>query len=164
MRAEVLKADGRKKLIHTAGITQDIIDVILKVNSEPINEQTKKLATNFEPTRESMHKLWAFIKENIKYKEDPSGVQWIKTPARLWKDKIGDCKSFTLFAASIFQNLGLDYIIRFTAYEGSEFTHVYPLVFIDKQAIIMDSVWTHFDSEKRFSKKKDYIFKYDKNI
>jgi hypothetical protein len=110
-------------------------------------------------TYEGLRRLYYWTKENIRYLEDPEGFQWIRNPSRTWDDrgKGVDCKSFTVFLASIFQNLGLKHLIRFSAYEGKRPTHVYPVVYLGKQAVIMDCVYYGFDKEKSFTFKKDFI-------
>jgi hypothetical protein len=85
-------------------------------------------------------------------------VQWIKTPARLLADRVGDCKSFTIFVISVLERLNVKYKIRFTSYDPDDPTptHVYPIALLGNEEIIIDTVWTHFDSEKPYSFKKDY--------
>ena len=101
--------------------------------------------------------------KNIRYKIDPSGEQWIKSPSRTVHDGFADCKSLTLFQTSIFRNLGLRYRIKFVGYGGQkQVSHVYPLVYIDEKWIPVDVVWMlpkhggKFGTEKNYSISKVY--------
>jgi len=146
----IAKATGQNKLLTKDGDTVDIIKAILETNALPIERQTVKLSQKVPQSYEGLRQLWYFVKGNIQYMEDPLGVQWVKEPARLWRDNEGDCKSFTLLMCSVFKNWGVPYTIRFVAFSAkSDFTHVYPIVYLDGKAVIMDAVWRGFDREKR---------------
>ena len=110
-----------------------------------------------------MRKLWQFVKYNIRYKEDPEGFQFVKYPFRLYNDDVGDCKSFTLFIVSVLQNMGIPYTIRFTRYATGPVTHVYPVAHLPDGDVIVDAVWTHFDSEKKYYSKAEN-FKFEKRM
>ena len=158
MRAGIAKANGRKVLLKKGGNTQDIIHVILDT-IPGVREQTKQFAKTFTADRAGMYKLWAWVRQNIRYKEDGLGVQWVREPARLWHDREGDCKSFTLFTISVLENLGIKYKVRFSNTEtpGSKVVnHVYPLAFVGGKWLILDSVYPFFNAEKAFHYAKDY--------
>ena len=147
----------KSKLVFANGDTDDIVKVELETIKES-SGQTRNFAKQFTADREGMRAIFDYVKNGIKYKEDPSGIQWVKTPARLYADKVGDCKSFTIFIASILYNLGLDYKIRFVSYDRDKIvSHVYPIAIMpDGTETIIDAVWGTFDSEKRYTFKKDY--------
>jgi hypothetical protein len=152
------------------GDTEDIAKVLIQVIKSDIDQQTKAFSKNFSRDIPSMRRLWHFVKYDIPYQRDPLGKQWIQTPSRLWnkgKGK-GDCKSKTAFIVSVLRNLGFklgqDIIIRFSSFHKVKdhkkrksymLTHVYPLVQLNGQWIIMDTVWHTFNAEK------DYTFKFD---
>ena len=144
-------AKNKETLRYEDGNTVDIQKVIFEVNSDKIWKDTEDLSQRFEKTKSGLNDLWRFVKHKIRYQEDPDGFQYIKYPAKLWADRKGDCKSFTLFIVSVLQNLGIKYTIRFTSYKrGSEIvTHVYPVAHLDGEDIILDAVWYYFNSEKK---------------
>ena len=158
---DILPARNKKTLRFQDGNTVDIQKVIFEVNSDKIWRDTEVLSQRFAKTKSGLNDLWRFVKHKIRYEEDPDGVQYIKYPARLWADKKGDCKSFTLFIVSVLQNLGIKYTIRFTSYKkGSRIvTHVYPVAHLDGEDIILDAVWYYFNSEKKYAYKEDFKFK-----
>jgi len=92
-------------------------------------------------TKATAKNIHTFIQDNIEYREDPPGVQDIKSPAKLYASGFGDCKSFSLFAGSVLQNLGISYYYRFVGFAGDdEVTHVYVVVQDGPQEYIIDAV------------------------
>lgn len=85
--------------------------------------------------------IFAYLVENVHYQLDPTGVQYIKSPARLLKDGHGDCKSMTLFIASCLHCLGIRHTIRFVNFDGGlQYSHVYPLAYDEHgNEIILDA-------------------------
>ncbi len=154
----IKSAAGEKVLLIKNGNTDDIIDALLD-EIPGVKEQTREFSRQFSPDREGLRRLWTWVKRNIRYVEDPLGVQWIRTPARLWYDREGDCKSFTLFIVSVLENLKMPYYVRFTNTEkpgGRIVNHVYPIAVLNGKEIVLDAVWRAFDTEHKFFFKKDY--------
>ena len=156
-------AEGKSEVIKRFGDTQDIIDVLLlSDNDKNWVQQTKEFSKQFTPDLVGIKKLLDWVLDNITYKIDPTGVQWIKSPARTFEDKFADCKSLTLFITSVLQNLGIRYRIRFVGYKyQSKVSHVYCLAYLG-QWIPLDTVWLlpeyggKFGTEKKYSISKDY--------
>lgn len=130
------------KLLYPKGNTQDIITVIMMADAQS-DQYTAEFAKAFEDIHpvDQCEDLYFFVQDNISYKEDPAGKQWIKSPSQLWTDKEGDCKSFSLFIGSVLKNLGIPFIYRFAGYDaGGDVTHVYVVAYPDGEEIIMDAV------------------------
>lgn len=125
-----MRADGKKTLIKQKGYTKDIVKAILDVYNESAGQTAELVANASDDLQliDIVEKLWEIL-YNVKYKEDPQGQQWIKTPARLLSDKEGDCKSITLFVNSVLSNLGYKTWFRFVSYDKrSDYSHVYTIV------------------------------------
>jgi len=140
------------------GVTVDIITQILD-NDKTSFEDTARFAPYLKG--DSIYKtcsnIWHFVKDNITYKLDPIGVQYVKTPARTWRDKTADCKSYSIFIASILKNLGINYKYRFVSFSGDPVaTHVYIVVPTTSGQIIIDDVLPAFNTEKPYTHKFDY--------
>lgn len=106
---------------------------------------------------DTLSNVWHFVKKNIRYKLDPIGFQYVKTPARTWADKFADCKSYSIFIASLLKNLGIPFHYRFTSYiQNGDYTHVYVIVPTNGHEIIIDCVMPRFNAQKPFARKKDY--------
>lgn len=155
----ISRANGKKVALKKGGSTGDIIEKILDTIPD-VRQQTKGFSQGFTPDRAGLRKLWGWVRTNIHYNEDPLGVQWIRTPARLWHDREGDCKSMTVFIISVLENLGLKYKVRFSNTEtpgGKRVNHVYPIAILpDGREVIVDAVYSFFDAEKSFYYAKDY--------
>ena len=153
------------------GNTADIMKVLIKTLHTDISKDVECFSKNFSLTKHSMRDLWSFAKFKIVYKRDPKGYQFIQTPSRLYNSGkgVGDCKSKTVFIVAVLQNLGLvlgeSIKIRFAGYEklrkgekpqAHQLTHVYPLAKINNEWVIIDSVWSYFNSEQKPQYKQDY--------
>lgn len=153
-------ADGKQVVTYANGNTANIITEVLNCYKQS-NAQVAQFAQQFKGStvQDTCNNVWQFIKHNINYKIDPAGVQWIKTPARLWSDREGDCKSFSIMAASLLKHNGITPTFRFTTYTpGSTIpTHVYVVVKQKgKKEIVVDAVYNAFNAQKLFTYKKDY--------
>ncbi|MEL6924848.1 MAG: transglutaminase-like domain-containing protein [Bacteroidota bacterium] len=154
--------DNRLETIYKDGDTDDIISVIKMADGESValtSAFAKKFSFN---SRSDFKKLWTFVKRNITYKADTRGHEVIKSPAALWKTGVGDCKSFSIFIASILNNHGIPVKYRFVSYEGQDnVTHVYPVAIWQGREIILDAVHTTFDDEVPYVYKKEYFSQSD---
>ncbi|MGH1338291.1 MAG: hypothetical protein ACRBFS_19360 [Aureispira sp.] len=141
---------------HERGNTRDIINVVLKVNTEN-DSRFNKFSRQFPPTLAGLHLLWAWVRNNIKYIEDGFGYQYIKLPEALFGIGKGDCKSFTLFVNQVLKCIGLSYYTRFAGYEGEDFTHVYTVVLLNGKEVPLDAVYNRFSKEVKYTKKEDHM-------
>lgn len=101
--------------------------------------------------------IWDFLKNNITYKLDPKKKQFIQYPRRLYNNKVGDCKSFSIFTGAILKSLGIPYKYRFVNYEDGDLKHVYTVIPNNGNEIIIDAVYNKFNAEKKFNRKKDIM-------
>lgn len=150
--------------IHEDGTTIDIIQTILMADgfkSHMAAREMRELAAQLvgENDYHTLMNVWDFVHANIKYKADPRGHERIKSPSRLWYDREGDCKSFSLMIGAILRNypsVGFSY--RFVGYDRklNDYTHVYVIAHLKNRPVIMDAVHTRFDEEVPYVLKKDY--------
>ena len=122
---------GKKSFINKNFDTADIMKLVLncyKQHNSQLSSFSNSLRGN--TTEETCYNVWKFIKDHIRYQVDKGGDQYVQTPAALWQSKVGDCKSFAVFAASILHNLGIDGVIRFVSYDVKDKIpkHVYVVV------------------------------------
>lgn len=160
MNAAVKPALDRKDLRKKAFRTKDIIKLVQEVIKTDVDD-TEVLARRFTPDMAGLRAIFDFVDSSFRYQEDPAGSQWVQTPSYLWKTKVGDCKSYTVFISSLLQNMGVKHLVRYTAYGGSQYRHVYPVALLAGKEIPMDVVWKkqeggRFGREKSYTKKKDF--------
>jgi hypothetical protein len=153
-----IATDGKTTVNHIDGWNSDIITVIHS-NVPAATKQMKDVSQTFNKGNEKQtaRAIWNFLKKEIKYVKDPDGYQNIKLPGRFVATGSGDCKSYSLFTASILENLNIPYSFRYTSY-GINPTpqHVY---IVTDSGILIDAVWNKFNSEKAYTSKKDYKMK-----
>jgi transglutaminase-like putative cysteine protease len=147
------------ELRHENGTTEDIVQTVLYGDKKSA-WYTAKFAHTLKGRTVllTVKNIWSFLKSEVPYVLDPSGVQYIKSPGKLLDDRAGDCKSFSVFAGSILQNLGIPFRYRFTSYKPDDPTptHVYIVVEGPEGDIVLDAVWKGpFATEKKYDHKSD---------
>lgn len=101
---------------------------------------------------QTVKNVYDFLLTQITYQADGEHQQ-VKLPNALVNIGVGDCKSYTLFAAAVFSCLDIPCIIRYAGYKGTgEVSHVYPI----GAGIICDAVLRKFNQEAIYSNKKDF--------
>lgn len=114
--------------------------------------------------KETAANIWHYLKGHITYTKDPDGVQYIIMPARFARRKKGDCKNYSIFAASVLGACGYPVFFDFTNYVSKAGikpaiknmpTHVYVSTLDEKgRRVIVDGVYNKFNAEKPFYFKK----------
>jgi hypothetical protein len=102
-----------------------------------------------------------WIRQNIKYKVDPFTDQNIQLPSALLRDKVGDCKSFSMLFLAIMEAAGYNGGFRFAAYRNKNFTHVYNY-FLDNNnnLFTFDACIKGLKENQTFTKIKDMRINY----
>jgi hypothetical protein len=159
--ALIPKADGNKQVTHPRNATTgDIIGEVLSNYKQCSNDLLA-----FAPylrgatTLQTCSNIWHFVKQNIAYVEDEPGVQWIKTPARIWQDKFCDCKGYSVFIACLLNGLNIPGIFSFVSFSPTnpDPTHVLIVVAEPGQPVIkIDCVLNQFNTEKQYTHKQDF--------
>lgn len=160
----IAKAEHKDTIINRQGKTKDIMQAVVDCYNSDY-AQVQELADNLpgNDTLSRCRAVFDFVDKNIKYQIDPLQKQWIRTPARLWSDGEGDCKSFSIFICSCLRCMGIPHLFRFAAYEGnSDPTHVYAVA-IDESGkeIIVDPVYRDETGKAVFNEECPYIKKID---
>jgi hypothetical protein len=154
----ILSSNHKSVTTYKDGQTYDIIREILDTDKlSSLDTAAFAPYLRGKDLLDTLSNVWHFVKQNIRYKLDPIGYQYVKTPARTWADKYADCKSYSIFIASLLKNLGIPFHYRFTSYiQNGDFTHVYVIVPSNGNEIIVDCVMPRFNAQKPFARKKDY--------
>lgn len=157
----MLQIDGRNTIKKRRGTTKDIINEVLNTYQDTWHTTAELAESLRRGTEEDTCKaVFDFIIENVNYNEDPNGVQWIRTPARLLHDGEGDCKSMAILSASLLNNLGIPCFFRFVSFsKNNQITHVYT---VTESGIIIDPV-ERIDGQPVFNYASQYTYKKDMN-
>ena len=121
---------------------------VIFANTPKAISQTKDIAKKFKGKSEydTCKKIFDFLKNDITYKAD-TGHQKVKLPSALLREKVGDCKSYSLFTGAILSNLGIGWKYVLVSYRNDPTpTHIYV---VTDSGIIIDAVWGKFNSEKK---------------
>ena len=158
-----MKALNTNILLKPNGDTRDIASAVISVYNSDYS-QVSELAQTLqgETTEETCHNIFEYLLDHVNYNEDPAGVQWVKTPARLLADGIGDCKSYAIFIGSCLRCLGINHCFRFVSYNNrKDATHVYIVVNAGQSnELILDAV-VRVNGLPKFNYQEKYTFKTD---
>jgi hypothetical protein len=142
------------------GYTTDIINVVVQ-DYKDNRHQVKQLAQTLKgkTVLETASNVHAFVRNNIRYQLDPAGKQFSKTPSRTIADGFGDCKSYSILAASLLHNLGIKHGLKFVNYSNAHNnpTHVYVVAFDGNTPITVDACLPHANSEKPYNPKSERL-------
>lgn len=91
----MMQADGRNEYIKF-GNNADVLRNVVRCY-EMWKEQPREIVSEIQglPQEMQCYSVFRYLIENVRYKIDPAGYQYIKSPARLLRDREGDCKSMT---------------------------------------------------------------------
>jgi len=120
---------------------------IIFANTPKAIQQCKSIAKKFKGSTElqTCKNIFDFLKNDITYVAD-GGHQKVKLPSALLREKVGDCKSYSLFTGAILSNLGIGWKYVLVSYRDDPTpTHIYV---VTDSGIIIDAVWGIFNSEK----------------
>jgi hypothetical protein len=99
------------------------------------------------------------IQKNVRYKADGFKFQKIRLPGRLFQDKTGDCKSFSLFISAALTASKIPNGLRFASYQKNLIpTHVYNFVIVNGRKFFIDAC------RKSLSEAKTYTFVKDMQV
>lgn len=132
--------------IYSDGDNSQLREVIFSATPKAI-EQTKAMARQFKGNDEmqTCKNVFDYLKTRINYLAD-GFHQKVKLPSALLRERVGDCKSYSVFTYSILTNLGIPCKYVLTSYSNDPTpTHIYV---VTDSGIIIDAVWGHFNSEK----------------
>jgi len=162
----IIHGDGNIHIIKKNGNTKAIINAV---------READKLGTGYvedfaqtiqgSSAYQTCYKLHNFVYNNIPYREDPDGLQFVQSPGMLWNNRLkelggtgegGDCKSMSLFCASTLKLLGYEFYYRFVSqYTDMDYHHVYLIVRDGDTYIPLDCTIKDCGIEQPFAKHYD---------
>lgn len=152
----------RKVLSEKWGDLNDIMALVIKVcEDENLTKQVAVFAfpfkgQGFNDQYRKLENLHGWVRRNIRYRKDTPPYQDVKHPAALWREKVGDCKSMTVFIFHVCRAIGVKCKIRFASYNPEkEVQHVYPVAILAGEEIPIDAVISTFDDEETATKTID---------
>ncbi|SDX36436.1 hypothetical protein [Flavobacterium degerlachei] len=112
---------------------------------------------------ETANNIYQFLYNHFQYKLDGE-TQNLYSPSAAWHfRKTGfDCKTYSILASTILQNLNITHAFRMVQQAGimpGEWSHVYVVIPNGNKNAIIDAT-THTNKEVSFTKKHDYTMKH----
>jgi len=150
------KFEGIDSVYKSKADNKDIRDLLEKLVPKA-KAQMLEFSKRFKGAtdEQTCRNIFNYLMNHFTYVADGE-EQIIKMPSALLKKKIGDCKSYSLFTASVLENLKIPYTIVYTSYNSNPIPqHVY---IITQKGCIIDAVYGKFNQEK------PPTFKYKKNM
>ena len=155
----MIYTDNKKTLLTVDASNQDIINDIHKyynVALQQVKDSKFYERFNYGSVERDAKAVWLFLKKYITYQKDPDHSQLLRLPGRFINDKNGDCKSYSIFAASILGALGYKVAFRYASYlpNAKNASHVY--IYLPDHNIIIDGCYKFFNKEKVYTFVKNY--------
>ena len=153
-----MRADGKNTYLRF-GNNRDVLRYVTECYERWRNQPTEIVASlRGESVLDACYSIFWYLIDHTRYVVDEAGYQYIKSPARLLSDGVGDCKSMTIFIASCLHCLGIPHTIRFVNFDGGEqYTHVYPIAYDEQgNAIILDAVERDGSGQPVFNYARDF--------
>ena len=150
--------EGIDAVYKSKADNKDIRDLLVKLVPKA-KAQMVTFSKQFKgrTQQETCKNIFDYIKSNFTYVAD-GGEQIIKLPSALLRKRVGDCKSYSLFTASILENLKIPYKFVYTSYSANPIPqHVYV---VTENGCIIDVVYGIFNQEK----KPTYKYTQDMNV
>ena len=113
--------------------------------------------------QETVNKIYSFLYSHFQYKLDGE-TQNLYSPSAAWHfRRTGfDCKTYSILASTILQNLGIQHSFRMVQQAGimpGEWSHVYVIVPNGNTHLVIDAT-THTNKEVSYTNKHDYTMKH----
>lgn len=163
-----MRVTGKNKLL-SIGYNDDVVRCMRRVYEEykdqPIDILPLLINSSYDVDGKCQS-IFAYLVDNVRYKLDKEGDQYIKTPGRLLEDGCGDCKSLTMFLCCCLHCLGISHKMRFVSFDNTDvYTHVYAVA-LDEQGeeIILDACeldqqgQSIYDYAREYTRKKDIVY------
>jgi hypothetical protein len=133
-----------------------------------VKDLAKELTRDNPNLYETCRRIWQFVYRHIQYKLDEPDTEQLRTPARIWADRVHgvDCDDYTIFISSLLICLQIPHAWRLAEYKNKGYyQHIYVVVpQSNGKKIAMDCVMDEFNSEEYYTKIKDIQIKIEKNM
>lgn len=84
--------------------------------------------------------LYAWVRDNIRYRFDPVDLEWVQSPERTLKERAGDCDDLATLLAALAGSLGHKWQFKTVGPRPGVMKHVFVEVFDGQQWVALDPV------------------------
>jgi hypothetical protein len=163
---------GNRYFITGRGSVYDVVAIIQDIARQSSKtEFVKEIADRFNG-EDQLKKIFDYSYKNIVYRPDPEDEQNLRTLYNLFREREGNCTSYTTLISSILLAKGIPHYLRVVGYANPrEFEHIY---IVTKDGTVLDPVigqkqdgsdtfnnrdGGHFNKEIPYLTKKDFPMK-----
>lgn len=157
-----MMSDGRNTFV-VKGYNVDVMSVVMETYSRFKNQPAELMEELYGRDADTVcESVFDYVIDNVRYVEDPEGVQLVKTPARLLKDGQGDCKSMAIFIGACLHCVNIPFVFRFVGFTDKKiYNHVYIVAYPgSSREIVLDPV-ERVDGEPVYNYARGYKVKKD---
>lgn len=155
------------ELVKRKQSVKDIMNQIF-ASHEEYADQYDKICTDFVGSSnvQTLVNLFDFLKENVKYEEEPEEEQVIKSPTAIIETGVGDCKTYASFIGGVLDALkrrgaDIEFNYVFAGYESKSLGHVFVEAIVDCSEYWIDPVLSVFDTR---TPSPSFIKKYTRDM
>ena len=124
--AMIPEPDGRTTLVGNKGVAETVPEMAAMAREYAPQMARVALFLSAPTVEQTCYNVWRWLKHYIRYVPDTPGVEQLRSPARLWKDRAGDCDCYAITAAAILLNLNLEPVYKVVGFrESGRYAHVY---------------------------------------
>jgi len=104
-----------------------------------IRDTARRIVSGSRTTAEESRRVWEWTRQNLRYREDPPGMEWVQSLEASMQIKAGDCDDMAVAAGTLLASLGHEVVPVAVWWENRpRFTHA---VMLDKTSnLIVDPV------------------------
>jgi len=128
---------------HSKASVKKIGELIQEGGHDPLIRQVAIRITSNIPSKsptQEIAAIYQWIRRNIRFRYDPTGMEWLQTASRTLKERAGDCDCLTILIGSLCQSIGHKTLTRTVGSSKYAPEHVSALVWDRKRWISCDPV------------------------
>ena len=94
---------------HTKSTIKTMAKLVRKAaHSYPVRSLAVRITADVPSKQPALElaALYRWVRDNIRYRLDPVGLEWVQTPERTLQEKAGDCDDITVLIAALAESIG----------------------------------------------------------
>jgi hypothetical protein len=130
-------------LPHVASSIKHIAELAAAgAKTYPIRHLATEITRNVpsKQTRAELAAIYRWVRDNIRYRKDPLGLEWIQSPERTLTEGAGDCDDITAVISALAQAVGNPVKYRTAGPSAAVQKHVFPVVWDGTTWLSIDPV------------------------
>ena len=130
-------------LPHVRATIKKMADLARKgMHSYPIRNLATRITRNVpsKDYRGELEAIYRWVRDTIRYRKDPWGLEWVQSPERTVKERAGDCDDITTLLAALAGALGHEWLFDTVGETPTMQSHVAVVVKLGNEQLTLDPV------------------------